>query len=196
MVTRTAGLGVQDVRLAEMSTASGRESSPFGTAGNMHRAGRQSRWQATACVCELSPQTLKPVRLRPAPLDYAARPQGVGMNEEVTKTLLEWATQIKEGVSAEFPKLAQEIVAFELWSSIAWIVVCLVAIRGTHVLIKKANNKSESQEFTDYEGATCLLCLVVGLFCAISLLVNINDAIKAATAPRLVVVEKITRLVK
>lgn len=118
------------------------------------------------------------------------------MDQEAIKTLMEWATQIKDGVSAELPKLAEEIVAFELWSSVAWIIVCLLTIRASCVLIKKTTKRREEHKATDDDGVTFMVCLVLGVLSTIMLLVNINDTIKAATAPRLVVVEKVVNMVK
>ena len=118
------------------------------------------------------------------------------MQEEVTKTLLEWATQIKEGVVSEFPKLAREIVAFQLWSSITWMVVASVVLGCAVYAIKKTAKNCDARQCTDAEGAVVVASVVISVVAAIVGLAQVDSAIKAVTAPRLVVVEKITSLVK
>ena len=118
------------------------------------------------------------------------------MNEEATKMLLEWATQIKEGVATELPNLAREIVLFELCASIAWIVVCVLAIGGACLIVKKINKNAIERGWTELREGGYIISLLICLAGSIALLVNINDAIKATTAPRLLVVEKITKMIR
>ena len=126
----------------------------------------------------------------------AAWPQGVGMNEEVTKTLLEWATEIKESVSAELPSLAREIVAYELWSAVAWMAVCVVTLWCTFVVGKKLRKKAAEDRFTVGDEVVVAMLCISGICASGGFLINVNFAIKAATAPRLVVVEKITKMLR
>ncbi len=118
------------------------------------------------------------------------------MNEEATKMLLEWATQIKEGVATELPNLAREIVLFELCASIAWIVVCVLAIGGACLILRKLNKDAAEHGVSELREIGHIMSLLICLVGSIALLVNLNDAIKAATAPRLLVVETITKMIR
>lgn len=118
------------------------------------------------------------------------------MDQEAIKTLMEWATQIKDGVSAELPKLAAEIVAFELWSSVAWLAGCVLAI-PVSVAAMVWSSRDERRD-TDHPIAFLVFIgsIVVTVLSVVGVGVHSTQAIKAATAPRLVVVEKIKSICK
>ncbi len=118
------------------------------------------------------------------------------MDQEAIKTLMEWATQIKDGVSAELPKLAAEIVAFELWSSLGWMLVCVVTFPTCIVLSMWAWSK---EMFThDHPGyfTVYVVSLALSVLSLVGVVGNAHDALKAYVAPRLVVVEKVVKVCK
>ena len=118
------------------------------------------------------------------------------MDQEAIKTLMEWATQIKDGVSDELPKLAAEIVAFELWSSVAWIVLGALALVLCRRALRWGIAKDKADPLCPLGFVTMGMSCGIGVVAFVFVLHKTNDAIKAAVAPRLVIVEKIAGVCK
>jgi len=125
----------------------------------------------------------------------------VEINEEVKQKMIEYLQSFEAGIkkAGEFsaeqaPLVVQEFLAWEFWSSFVAFLICslLTAITlGVSAWWWK-NDKSDLE-------TKCLVVLIPVLACVfmqIPVWTNAYNAGKVAVAPRIVVLEKISELVK
>lgn len=96
---------------------------------------------------------------------------------------------IQDFATQQAPLYCQEVVAWELWSGIAGAVLSLIALIPGILLTRHALRDLEGEDgYMIVPGIFLILCGVAVLTCEGS------DALKAVTAPRLVIVEHLRGL--
>ena len=117
------------------------------------------------------------------------------MNDKVKEQLADLLAFVKAGAekTTEFaveqaPLVAREIVAWEFWSALGGVALCVAAI-VVLVRIAKAPSDYRDEFVHVYLWAGVIIFSVVGLVAA-------SAVIKSTVAPRLVIIDYIGRLAK
>lgn len=123
------------------------------------------------------------------------------INEEIKQKMVEYLQTFENGVkkAGEFsaeqaPLVVQEFLAWEFWSHFAGAVLCLFTLLTIGVVLWKI--MKATKPFDELRFAGCLIGGMSSVGLAIGLMVNSYCAGKVAVAPRIVVLEKISELVK
>ncbi len=117
--------------------------------------------------------------------------------------LTSWAKESAEHVgnfaAKETPILVHEYVQYTLWSSVLSVVFTLIAflacLYGLSIIIKRShtfNSLNDAEQLTVIFGAILLgfATILSGVFLFVNGLGEIDTSIKAAIAPRVLIVEK------
>ena len=128
------------------------------------------------------------------------------MDEQMKERLESYLDTIEQsvGTASEFtmeqaPLLAQEVVRYTLWSNLIGAITCLVlaliVILVARVLWKLTDQLPKSEADV---AKTPLVIFGVFFFvaCVVGISYYVPATLKAAVAPRLVIVEEVSRLVK
>jgi hypothetical protein len=125
----------------------------------------------------------------------------VEINEEIKQKMVEYLQSFEAGMkkAGEFsaeqaPLVVQEFLAWEFWSAFAAFLICsiiAVATIGTCIWWWRS-----SKEETEFKALICLIPVLLCLFLQIPIWTSAYSAGKVAVAPRIVVLEKISELVK
>ena len=130
------------------------------------------------------------------------------MNEEVAKEVVRWMQGLGDTVAGQAPLLADEIVRWTLIGGVAYGFVALAASVGLGVLcvysyrryyhFKKIYNESmDAKVYLPAQNDALLSAMAGFISGALSIMlvfasfVNFATALKAYTAPRLVVIERL-----
>lgn len=130
------------------------------------------------------------------------------VSAEKLNSLLDWVgetTKSAQGfVLEQAPLVAQEIVAWELWASVVWVVFGAVGVAclatTARVCWVKAKNHEPQDNYDDTVGGFVVAVVfsmlgTLGLFFGVCAVQTV-DAVKAKVAPRLVIVDYVAKAVK
>lgn len=130
---------------------------------------------------------------------------GLDWNGIIKKYFVELVDVVKSGVdfaSKEVPLYLKELIAYEFWNSIVYMVLFfLIAIfagycsRYMRVKARElVNTVSDDDVFGAWvcSGVCAALCLIF----VVQGVQEVDHAVKAAVAPRVIIVEKIQELIK
>lgn len=123
------------------------------------------------------------------------------INEEIKQKMVQYLQTFEAGVkkAGEFsaeqaPLVVQEFLAWEFWSSFVAFAICsLIVLLVAGAFIYWLRGTKEDTEFKVLVG---VVPGMVCLFMQIPIWTNAYNAGKVAVAPRIVVLEKISELVK
>lgn len=125
------------------------------------------------------------------------------MNEDTQKQLVEWAKTAAEKGGAwleqELPQFAAEIVAWHFWSSmflIAFFVTLGLVVMAIAAVGLRWSLKHESSNDPTVGCACCIALLVAPIVTSVSVGINGYEAVKAAVAPRVVILEYVRGAVR
>lgn len=96
---------------------------------------------------------------------------------------------------AEIPQVASEIVAWELWSGVLWIIPCIIGCYISYRLCRKGVVTLKSRG-VDESFPLFVVCAVVAFFSAIGLSSNGTNILKSIVAPRLVILDYVRSVAK
>lgn len=122
------------------------------------------------------------------------------INEEIKQKMVEYLQTFEAGVkkAGEFsaeqaPLVVQEFLAWEFWGNaipaVLVLLIMLTALVSTAVIWKKSDD-------IDWRMGSGLITGLSVLFLTIPFSITASQACKVAIAPRIVVLEKISELVK
>ena len=129
------------------------------------------------------------------------------MNEEVQQKLIEYleslestAKSASDFVITEAPIVAQELVAWTFWENTIWAVICVAAIATIGIIAKVLWGFAGSfEKEIDQTGArvmTVALSIIVSVILFAEAIIKSLAAIKACVAPRLIIIEEVTKLIQ
>lgn len=121
------------------------------------------------------------------------------MNEKTETNIneaIDWLQKTAEGVQdfavEQAPLYCKEVVAWQLWSSLIWAVFgLLVVIIAVYLIGRCIRSFRDKDEICVGFGLGGAVLMVAGLF---PLLGGTMDAVKAAVAPRIVIIEHLRGL--
>lgn len=122
-------------------------------------------------------------------------------NGIIKKYFVDLVEIVKSGVdfaSEQVPLYLKELIAYEFWSStIHAVVYALVTLLCVKVFFhcRKRWNELKNDDGVPY--VMCgLVCVALSILFTCNTVGRVDDAIKAAVAPRVIIVEKIQSLIK
>lgn len=118
------------------------------------------------------------------------------MNEEMQNQVLEWLKKGGEFVEREAPLLAQEIVSWYYWYSLLTAIGCAVVATIAIAVFFIALKSTIKRRDCEWELPCMLFGGLVGLVMTAFALDAASHAVKAVVAPRVVVVESISGILK
>ncbi len=119
-------------------------------------------------------------------------------------TLLEWAGQKGDAavglIEREAPLVAHEIVAWYFASSAVWVAVLspialFLLIYGIRLFRHATKLGEDKDPKAEDIGVFSLLILALSALLLIPIFINTSCMVKASVAPRLVVIEQVTKLI-
>jgi hypothetical protein len=115
------------------------------------------------------------------------------MDEELKQRVLSYMDATERVVSSEMPLVAQEYLNFQLYSSLAGCVLCVVLVASFGAFVAKL------AWFSEWSGEPRVLFGILAFaFTALSfafLCVNVYEAARVSIAPRVVLLEKAADLI-
>lgn len=111
------------------------------------------------------------------------------MNEAIQIKILHWLENIENAISTEMPLFVQEVAAYGFWSNLVMAFLLFIAMVFTSYLIYRFSKKAME---CDYEifGVPAIICSFLLIIMMVEFPKKCNEFIKAATAPRLYVIER------
>ncbi len=125
------------------------------------------------------------------------------IDEELKKKMVEYLNQLESGLksakdfsSEQVPLLVQEYLNWLFWSSIGMSIICVAIFTVIYMISRKCHSllcpeREAAERF--------LLCVFGGLLLSIVsvfFVAGIHDAAKVKIAPRVVILEKVSDLIK
>lgn len=114
------------------------------------------------------------------------------MDPELQKSLADLLAYVKKGADfavAQAPAVAQEIVAWELWSSVVLVCTGIVTLVTGFLAVRATMRNYDNVA----AGVFGIIAFPVGFVMTV---VNIYFAVRAIVAPRLVIIEYLTTHIK
>jgi hypothetical protein len=109
---------------------------------------------------------------------------------------IEWMKKGSDWTASQAGLLAQEIVLFELWSSVFLAAFGIVLIPVGFLLFKWGREVYRTSHDEFIAAMIMIFSTILMLGGSITFVCQSYDSIKAATAPRLVIIEKVADLLK
>lgn len=116
------------------------------------------------------------------------------MTPEIQQQLIDWLKSLGNLAADELPAFVQEVAQYGFYSSIT-VIFCvslfiLVSLGALYLILKEAKKTKQSNETIGFILIYYLLFLSIPLGVII---LNCKEAIKAKCAPRLYVIERLTK---
>lgn len=114
------------------------------------------------------------------------------LREQLFKVLGSMTTAANDAANfalEQVPLVAQEVVRYQLWSGVVWLVLCIAAQVAVLKVAKYLSNKCNDELAITLAVFGSILPVIIGL-------INLQLAIKAAVAPRLVILDYVQELAK
>lgn len=116
----------------------------------------------------------------------------MNIDKEFAEKALELVKSTGQFVLDQSNDLFKQMVQFEIYSNMVWIAVCLIAAIFAGYQIKKVLK----EDFEDFHIAVYILGGTIFIFSSIGFVVNILDLLKAETAPKVFLIERLGQIAK